>query len=248
MPFRHGRSTKLLVDGYDLSAFFREVSTPADIETLDATNFASTDKEYVLGFINGNLSAGGLWSDTQVGAVAADTADKHLFDALGRNQEASPLIASVAPGGWTIGNRVALVKGVEASYEVASSFGDLVSTSLEVQGDGPARGGYSLHDLTAETVIGNYASVDQGAAPAQTTKGAIAQLHVTAFTGTTLTVKVQHSADNVTFVDLVTFDAVTATRTAQRKQVSGNVERYVRAVTSAGTFTSATFQVGFARL
>lgn len=56
-----------------------------------------------------------------------------------------------------------------------------------------------------------------------------ADLHVTALTlggYTSVTVKVRHSADNITFTDLVTFTTVTAAPFAERKAVTGTVQRY----------------------
>jgi hypothetical protein len=77
-----------------------------------------------------------------------------------------------------------------------------------------------------------------------------AYLWVTAFTGTSVTVKIQDSADNSTFADLsgASFTAATGA-TAQRIQSAGRtdtVRRYLRAVTT-GTFTSASFAVSFVR-
>jgi hypothetical protein len=80
----------------------------------------------------------------------------------------------------------------------------------------------------------------------QTAAGAQAYLQLTGFTGTSVTVAVQDSADNSTFTAVtgLTFTAVTAAPAWQRLATAGNatLRRYVRAVTS-GTFSSATFAV-----
>lgn len=87
------------------------------------------------------------------------------------------------------------------------------------------------------------ASWDSGAA---TVFGAQAYLHVTAFTGTSVTIKIQDSADNIAFADLAaaTFTAVTTAPTAERIVTArdATVRRYLRVATS-GTFTSASFLV-----
>lgn len=90
---------------------------------------------------------------------------------------------------------------------------------------------------------------------AKTTNGGSGYLQVSALTlggYTDLTIKVQHSADNVTFVDLVTFTAVTSAPTAERKTVASGttVNRYLAASWAfggAGSGPSATFMVGFSR-
>lgn len=80
-----------------------------------------------------------------------------------------------------------------------------------------------------------------------TSFGFQAWLHVTAFTGTDVTVKLQDSADNVTFADVTSgaFAQITSTTPgAQRIAVGGTatLRRYVRATTvTTGGFTSVSF-------
>lgn len=82
--------------------------------------------------------------------------------------------------------------------------------------------------------------------------GAIADLHIPAITlggFTSLTVKVQHSADNASFVDLMTF-ATAAGITAERKSVVTQVNRFVRMSwtwVGAGSAYSAIPYVAFGR-
>lgn len=93
-------------------------------------------------------------------------------------------------------------------------------------------------------------SQDAGASGMPTTKGAFANLHILANTRNGATVaKVQHSADNGTFADLITFDSVpSSTRSGQQKRVTGTVERYTRAKTTiGGTTGSVKLLIGFAR-
>lgn len=74
----------------------------------------------------------------------------------------------------------------------------------------------------------------------QSAYGAQSYLQVTAFTGTSVTVTVQHSPDNSTWSTLVAFAAVTAAPAFQRLAATGTVDRYLRVI-SAGTFTAASF-------
>lgn len=76
-----------------------------------------------------------------------------------------------------------------------------------------------------------------------------AYLHVTAFTGTSVTVTLQDSADNSAFTSL-TGGAFTAATAVGAQRLAGGatatVRRYVRAITT-GTFSNATFVVNFTR-
>ncbi len=100
--------------------------------------------------------------------------------------------------------------------------------------------------IRTDSTATNGASLDGGASSAF---GLQAYLHVFALTGTSVTVKLQDSADNVTFADIsgATFAAATG-KGAQRIAISNaaTVRRYVRAVTT-GTFTNAQFAVNFVR-
>ncbi len=95
--------------------------------------------------------------------------------------------------------------------------------------------------------LGNLSSVDNSASSAN---GGAATLHIPANTvnGNT-TIKVQHSANNSTWADLITFTNVAAsTATSEIKAVSGTVNRYLRATAStAGSSGSITFMIAFAR-
>lgn len=99
-----------------------------------------------------------------------------------------------------------------------------------------------------DTAATNGTGVDQ--TTVSTSFGWQASLHVFAFTGTSVTVSIEDSADNITFAALsgATFTAATGITSERIASASptATVRRYVRAVTT-GTFTSATFAVAFVR-
>jgi hypothetical protein len=127
-----------------------------------------------------------------------------------------------------------------------------------------AANGYGLEwgrSLTAgkrtDTVAGNGSSVDFGVGSPPLFNGASlfglqAYLHVFAFTGTSVTVKLQESSDNGvgdTWTDVVggSFTAATGVGAQRIETARGQtVERYLRAVTT-GTFTNAVFAVSAVR-
>jgi len=87
----------------------------------------------------------------------------------------------------------------------------------------------------------NGTSVDNGAS---SSNGALAYLHVTASSGGTWAFSIQHSSDNSSFSDLITFSANGSAVTAEQGTVTGSVNRYIRlrAARTSGTVTAwATF-------
>lgn len=99
------------------------------------------------------------------------------------------------------------------------------------------------------TGAGNGTGVDLGAV--STAFGWAMYLQVFAFTGTSITIKVQDSADNAAFLDLASATFVAATAIGSQRVSAGptstaTVRRYARIVAS-GTFTNAVVGVNFIR-
>lgn len=146
--------------------------------------------------------------------------------------------------GATIGSPGAACNGLQIDYAPNRANDGAFSFTTTIQSDG-----YGLEwgeQLTAwmrtDTAATNGSSLD---GTASTSFGAQFYLAVSAVVGTSVTVKIQDSADNSSWLDLsgASFTAVLAGAvSAQRIAVTGTVRRYLRAV-SSGTFSSATFAV-----
>lgn len=253
MPtFIHGKGTNVFLNQFDMSAYFNSASVARSVETSDTTSFGASNKAYIVGMGDGTLQLDGMWSaDATVGS------DVVLSSILGN---ATTPIVTYAYAAGTIGNRCVLAKAISTSYDISSPVGDVVSASVSFQAstDGTTNFTKSVSSgvmLTANTSIAfgslnvGLTSVDNAASSAN---GGVANLHVTVntLTGPTTTVKVQHSTDNSTWVDLITtFTALVAsTTTSQQVAVSGTVNRYLRAIATAGpTAGAVTYNIGFAR-
>jgi hypothetical protein len=97
--------------------------------------------------------------------------------------------------------------------------------------------------IRTDTTATNGTGLDGGA---QTLFGAQAYLQLFNLVGTNVVVKIQDSADNVSFTDVagLTFTSATAAPAAERLQTgrTATIRRYLRVATT-GTFTSASFAV-----
>ena len=238
MAFGHGSRSKVYVNGYDLTGYLKSFSSSGQADTHETTTFGKTAKEYIAGLKDATLSAEGLLDG------ATDAIDQVLAAALGG---ASSIWNWYLQGDAVVGDDGYGFDAIETSYEIETPVEDVASISVEAQSKVGRERVKSLHPLGQETASGNSTVVDNGAA---TTNGGVAYLQVPALAGTapTLDVKIQHSADNVTYTDLIVFTQVTAGRKAERKAVTGTVNRYVKAVwTLAGTGPTATFHVAFGR-
>lgn len=235
MPFVHGKDTKVLVDQYDLSPYFDALNAVRNIQAVRVTNFGNDGSHsYIAGIEDGSIALGGI------GDFADDAVDEILAASFGNES-----IITACPGGYaTLGNTATMLKAERTDYGIRSSVSDAVRIQANAIADGGVRnGGRILHPLEAETGTENGTGVD---GTASSTFGGVAHLHVTAFTGTNCTVKVQHSTDNSTFADLVTFTSVTGV-TSERVLTTGTVNRYLRYAITGGTFSSVTLLVAYAR-
>ena len=238
MAFQHGRNCAVLIGASNLSAFFNSADFGAQLETHETTTFGASAKSYAAGLLDGTASLSGLYDG------ADDAVDEVLSSALANTAGQAVTIAPMGAG--TLGNPARVGIAHQTDYSISASVGDMVQVSAELQATGGLWGALVLATLAARTASANSTSIDNGASSAN---GAVANLHVTAVSGTTpsATIKVQHSTDNSVWADLMTFTAATAA-TSEQKTVTGTVNRYVRVVdTITGTTPSITYTVAFGR-
>ena len=245
MPtFRHGKNTVVNFSSYDLTTYLTSTGSSQSVDMLETTAFGSTNKTYKPSLQDGTLSFEGLWAGDTSGV------DEVLAAAIGAS---TPKIITVGPEGGAIGRRATLAYTNQTSYEVKSGIADLVSITAQANVTGTVEGLDRGVLLAASQVISatvNNSSVDNTVSSAN---GGVAHLHVPVNSRNgAVTVKVQHSANNSTWADLVTFTPTTnGAITSERIEVAAgtSVNRYTRAIVSgfAGSTGSVTITVGFAR-
>lgn len=241
----HGKNTKVLINSTNFTTSFKEYSVAQKMDVAEASTFGVNTKQYVQGLKDATLSLSGYFDGS------ADAIDSVLNAAIGATTD--PVFTVAPAGSFALGQRVISGQAIESSYNISGSIGDIVAVSAEFQTDGGLGTGTSLHNLVAAS-IGAFTDTGQlNPTNAASTAGGYAVLHVTANTtnsGST-TVKVQHSVDDVTYVDLVTFTAFAfAAKTQEFKSVAEGVtiNKYLRATgTVGGSSGTATFTVSFVR-
>ena len=240
MPtFRHGKNVRVFVNEFDFSSYFNDVSASTTVETAETSTFGSSAKEYISGLKDGTVSLSGLFEGT------ADTGTDSFFASVLGGATKEKVI--VATEGHANGYRAVMLESDATSYEVSGAIADVVQASAEFQSSDGIDHGVILSSGSAVSASGNGTSVDNAASSAN---GGVGFLSVPANTRNgNVTVKIQASADNSTFTDLVTFAVVTSTsKTSERVEVAGTVARYLRvSYTVAGSTGTATPTVAFSR-
>jgi hypothetical protein len=239
MPtFAHGKNVNVFINEFDFSTYFNDVSATTSVETAEVSAFGSNAKEYIVGLLDGTVSLSGMFDGTATGTDVVFSA------VLGSTTKQNVI---VAPSGHSNGASAIVLEADDTSYEVSGAVADVVQTSAEFQSSDGVEHGKILSSGTAISSTGNGTSVDNALSSAN---GGVGFLSVPTNTRNgNITVKVQQSADNSTFTDLITFTVVTSTqKTFERVEVAGTVARYLRVnYTVAGSTGTATPVVAFAR-
>ena len=239
MTKQSGLGDNLYLSGVDLSGDTNSIGQvgggPAPLE------FTGIDKsayERIGGERDGRLSWVSYFNPTGAHPTlsALPTADVHLMYCRGT----------------TLGNPAACMVAKQPNYDGKrdTSGAFLFSLDAVANGFGVEWGTLLTAGKRSDTTATNGTGVDL--TTVSTAFGWQAYLQVFSFTGTSVTVQLQDSADNASFANLGAggaFTAVTAAPGTQRLVSPGatdTVRRYLRVATS-GTFSQATFAVVFVR-
>lgn len=238
-----------LVDQYDLQGTgltTMEVSIPGfQRVTEDATGIGSSWMQHLL---TGEKQATGPLTFTAFyDSTAITGSDAALQDS------ASTRVFAIGYEGGTAGTRFAAGLGIMQTYERTTNKAALHkakgSALITSQYDDQ---GKILKALSAVTADGNSqaASVDNAASSANGGAAYMGATELTLGTATSLTLKVMHSTDNVSFSALATGSALVAADLEQ-VVVTGTVNRYLAGLWDYGGTpdgsTTATIFIGFAR-
>lgn len=179
-----------------------------------------------------------------------------LFDSAALQEHAalSPLpltdtVASFYPGPLAIGNPAASINSKQVNYDptLATDGSFIFTVSVMANGFGLEWGQAltpGLRTDSSATAAGAGNSFDTGASLAF---GAQMYVHLIAFAGTSVTIKVQDSADNSSFADIsgssLTTTALTVPGSVRVAIPNTTTVRRFIAVATVGTFSNAVFAV-----
>ena len=228
----HSKRAAVIHGDKNLQDWMREASASIQNENADTSHFGHDAKTYIVGQNDAQFTGSGLYDGT------IDGVEQHM-EAILEDELANenPLPITFAPEGLVFGGAALMANAKHTTYEVNQVISDVVSWSFEMQADGGMHGGSILFPPTpintATTVNG--ASEDGLASSAH---GAVLNAHVLAnTTGNNVVVKLQHSTNDSTWVDLAT---ATLEEGAEVVVATGTVNRYLRIIvttTGSGSVT-----------
>ena len=235
----------LYVDGYDvLSNKITSLSEKQNSQLVETTGIGDTWETHApTGTTTLEVVQQGAFFDT-----TANYSHAAFSGSCPTSPQATARVMCLGFGGQTTGYPFVGFEGTYSyEYEVVAELGNLQNANVTYGMTGSRSPGVILQPIATKTATWATTSspVDNSAS---TSAGGVGFIQCTAASGFSAFVgKVRHSADNVTYTDLLSFtDNVTAPF-AERVSVSGTVNRYLA---FSGTVTgtgSITIFAGFSR-
>lgn len=238
--FAHGKGSRVLCNKTDMSVILRDGTVKSSVSIAKVTAYQQNDEAYIPGVEDGIAT----WEGFFDGSTA-----NRVHDAIQTTLGGTTAnVWTYGPQGDTLGNRARLLRDFQTDFDIHTPSKDAVAVTVAGQQSGPVGYGVWQKALAATASTGASVGVDNAVTSAI---GGVAHLHVTASSGgvTAFITKVQHSSNNATWADLITF-ATSTTTSVQRSTVAGTIKRYTREIRTSftgGGSKSVTSAVAFAR-
>tara|TARA_Y100001938_G_scaffold39922_1_gene55277 strand:- start:3214 stop:3933 length:720 start_codon:yes stop_codon:yes gene_type:complete len=229
MAKKSGLGNNLFISGYDLSG---DVGTINNIGTTrgvqDVTSINKSAHERLLTHSDSTISFNSFFNDASLAE----------HDALSTLPTTDRIVSFLM--GSTLGDSACALVGKQLNYNASRTADGGLTFSVDVVGQGfPLEWGISgTAGKVTHSSATNISSIDNSAS---TSNGASAYLQSFAVSSGTCIVKVQHSTNDSSWSDLITFTGATGI-TSERATSSGTVNRYLRVI-SSGTFSNCSFNV-----
>lgn len=235
MAFKHGKDTKVFLDELEVSSYLNNADTTRTVDVAESTTFGQSNKTFIVGAKDGTIALTGFYDAT---------VDDPLQASLG---SATDKVVAIGIDGLDANDYTTFGKGNITNYGISSPVGDIVAFSVDYQADAGLFTGKVLENAT-------YTATASGTArdnSSSTANGGGAFIIASSVSGTspTLDAKITHSADDVTYADLVTFTQLTSAGAEVKSVAKGTtVNRYLKAeFTVGGTTPSFSVIIGFGR-
>lgn len=190
-----GKRASVYVDGMNASPYLNEYEVESEGEDLDVTPLESDGKEFITGSIEHTVTLTGFWNGDP------DSLDRRLRRS---SRQGVPNIITICPGGVTSGKDVLLAESTLITNTVSGSSDDMNESEAEFKSvivDGQVLKTPGVITATGSTTP----KIDPDGI---SNSGLMANLHVTALTGTptSVVIEVEQSADGTVWSPVLEFE------------------------------------------
>ncbi len=224
MPKTTAKNSVILINGRNFSTYLTAYEASHNSGMIDVTGFSDGGRNFIPGELVGHLQADVLWDSTTTSGIHAVL-----------SAQPSGNITIFPIGDATPGNPSLSMPFQQGNYSPAGEpAGAVQAGTLMFEAVGGTNYGVEAGWLLLKTSITNTTTSTGLLDPADAAVTAIcsATLHIRqAAAADTYVIKIQHSADDNTYADLITFTANGSAITSERQVVaSGTVNKYRRVV------------------
>lgn len=132
MPFKHGRLTTILANGYDVSGYFRDAELNIGKPPVDSTTFGATWRTKIPGLNEASMTFDGLYDPTETAIQAA----------LGSG---GGILTYCPGGGAAAGDMARIIPYASSGWGQSDPVDDAAAVSWEITAEGAAAFGQVLH-------------------------------------------------------------------------------------------------------
>jgi len=243
MAFAHGSKAVIYLMGMNASPYLNDISMSGSVETAEVTVFGNTGKSYIPGIQDGTLHLSGFFD----GNIPLDT---NTFSYMANSYALGPSQAQPCSIYLPQGDGNGVVgygfQGVVDKDTIKTPVNAAGTVEVNLTSSSGWEGGFVTAPLAARSAAsGTTVVIDNLVASSNGCSALMVTTAVAGTAGPTMTLTIQHSVDNVTYVPLMTFAAQTAIGDQRISIPAGTtVNRYIRgswAITGTGpSFTFAT--------
>lgn len=243
MAFRHGTTARIHWRYLRMSGYASEIDIGFERDMAEAAVLTDTWKTHKGGLKFCVLSIQGAYHPG-----GARPTDGYPWASMAQTAATRNVFAYL-PDGDTLGNVAYMGRDRASAFSVPSNPNDVIRVPIATIGSEDCTRGVVLHVFGAETSDDEETSVDGSSSSAD---GGYAYIMCELLTGAAnVTVKIEHSADDVSYSDLLTFAVLTGSGDQVATIAAGadSIKRYTKVSWVFGTPTtpSATFYVGLTR-
>jgi hypothetical protein len=231
----HGKGSKIIKDGFNLSCYLQDASVDTTISSHDTSTMCD---EYYKTFIPG------IEEFTVSGNGFFDGDPDKINEIIQSKKWSVDNIWTLFRGSDAIGNSGEAFTGLLTAIGVQQTYSDLIKMTLSGSGTGELFNVVSLMPLSTKTTTYYSTPVDNLASSAS---GGVCFIQLEAVTGGTCYYDIEDSADNVSFATIAAGDLITDL-TSIRHDIAGTIRRYVRVTVTIGGGKTFRGQVSLARL
>ena len=237
MAKTNGLNVRLYTAGYDLSGDANALSGMGYTnELLDVTTLDVSARKRIVGTVDSEISVEAFFDNA--------ASQQHAVWTSNSNKLPTADQVVLIPLGSTAGDGGVGLVSKQGTYNIARGPGSAITASTTYT----ANGSGSEFGVMLTALDDTYSSASSGTSidnSASSSSGGAAYVQVFSLASGTVAMKVEHSANNSSWSDLVAFTNATGI-TSERVTVSGTVNRYIR-FTTTGTFSNANVAVLFSR-